>query len=126
MSDPSSDRNSLAAQYRARGAHEKADALFADTGICEHLRPVQEHIRAQGGRITFAGQAWSSNCRRWVYFDMILDAASLKKRFALPDIVTVHEHVGTHDGAEQGLVCNEHQDAVMGPHPSMSGAKVVG
>jgi hypothetical protein len=42
-----------------------------------------------------------------------------------PDCVAVHEHRGKFDGAEQGLVCNAHQDAVMGPHSGQSGAKVI-
>lgn len=124
---PQLDRNNLAIRYRAHGDHDKADALFAHTGVCEHLLPVEQYIRAQGGRITFVGQAWSNNCRTWVYFDdVILDPQALRKRFNLPDFVVAHSHLGTHDGAEQGLVCNEHHDGLMGPHPSMRMLKIVG
>lgn len=89
----------------------------ADTGICDHLRPVVDHCRAAGGVVTFAGQAWSSNCHVWVYFDAVLDAEALRRRFELPACVHLHSHRGTHDGAEHGLVCDEHHDGVMGRHP---------
>ena len=94
--------------------------------VCEHLRPVVEHIVRQGGTIVFAGQPWSRNCRLWVYFDVLLDCASLVARFELAACVEVHDHLGTHDGAERGLVCTEHHDAVMGPHPTLSHARTVG
>jgi tetratricopeptide (TPR) repeat protein len=118
-------RNNLALLYRNLGRSGDSEKLYATLQVCEHLRPVKDYIVANGGKITFAGQAWSNNCRLWVYFDVILDAAALKDRFALPDCVAVHEHRGKFDGAEQGLVCNAHQDAVMGPHSGQSGAKVI-
>jgi hypothetical protein len=85
--------------------------------VCEHLRPLLQYLVSQGGKITFAGQPWSHNCRMWVYFDAVLDCESLQQRFALPATVTLHDHRGTHDGAERGLVCEEHHDALMGIHP---------
>ncbi|MDB5304672.1 MAG: hypothetical protein JWM97_2221 [Phycisphaerales bacterium] len=85
--------------------------------ICEHLQPVLQYLLEQGGRITFSGQPWSRNCRMWVYFDAVLDCQALQKRFALPATVIPHDHRGTHDGAERGLVCSEHHDAVIGIHP---------
>ena len=125
----SPDRNQLAIQYRNAGEHAKADALFIDTGVCEHLRPVETYIREQGGRVTYVGSPWSRNCRNWVYFEgVVLDGESLRRRFGLPDFIVVHAHLGTHDGHEQGLVCEQHHDALIGPHPQMAspGAKVVG
>jgi hypothetical protein len=65
---------------------------------------------------------WSSNCRNWVYFrNVVLDPDALKKRLNLPDCVQPHVHRGTHDGAEQGLVCNVHYDGLMGAHPEVTG-----
>src|SRR4029450_4336833 len=88
------DRNQLAIQYRNRGEHEKADALFAETGVCEHLKPVEQFIRAQGGRITYVGTPWSRNCHNWVYFEgVVLDGEALRKRFALPEFVVTHAHL---------------------------------
>lgn len=94
--------------------------------VCEHLTPVKEYILSQGAKVTFAGQAWSKNCRMWIYFDVFLDAPALIRRFQLPPCVTEHEHRGTHDGQEYGLVCEEHQDALMGYHVSHKGDRVIG
>jgi hypothetical protein len=80
---------------------------------------MPDHCRQAGGIVTYVGQPWSSNCRVWVYFDALLDAEALKRRFALPECVHVHTHRGTHDGSEHGLVCEEHHDGVMGRHPDM-------
>ncbi|HSZ59221.1 MAG TPA: hypothetical protein VK797_26505 [Tepidisphaeraceae bacterium] len=64
---------------------------------------------------------WSRNCRNCVYFDnIVLDAESLKSRSELPNFVAVHFHRGTHDGAEQGLVCQLDHDALIGAHPEVA------
>lgn len=86
--------------------------------ICEHLAPVEAELKARGVRVTFRGQAWSDNCREWVYFDCVLERETLRRRFALPACVVDHDHLGTHDGQECGLVCTEHHDAIMGRHPA--------
>jgi hypothetical protein len=85
--------------------------------VCEHLRPLLQDLLSQGAKITFAGQAWGHDCRVWVYFDAVLDCEALHQRFALPAAVIIHDHRGTHDGAERGLVCQEHHDALIGIHP---------
>ncbi|MCW5554376.1 MAG: hypothetical protein KIS67_19730 [Verrucomicrobiae bacterium] len=85
--------------------------------LCAHLQPALRDLLARGARITFAGQAWSQNCRLWVYFDLELDLADLRKRHALAACVINHEHAGTHDGRERGLVCCRCHDAVMGLFP---------
>ena len=81
---------------------------------CHYLRPLEHELAARGVRETFRGQAWSSNCREWIYFDCWLDLASIRARLSLPPCVEDHEHRGTHDGSERGFVCRECQDAVMG------------
>ena len=86
--------------------------------VCEHLRPVLAYALERGFKVAFAGQAWSSNCRLWVYVDALLDTDALIARFALPAVVQTHTHRGTHDGMEHGLVCTEHNDAIMGRHPA--------
>lgn len=85
--------------------------------VCEHLAPVEAELRARGVRGTFRGQAWSENCREWVYFDCVLDRAGLRRRFALAPCVVDHEHRGTHDGQEAGFVCTQHHDGIMGRLP---------
>ena len=121
-------RSSLAIQYRNMGRPERADAVFADTGICLHLRPVQEYIRSLGVRVYDVCTPWSENCRTWVYFEnVVLDTESLKSRFNLPDFIVTHSHRGTHDGAEHGLVCQQDHDALMAVHPELAGgARLIG
>ena len=82
--------------------------------VCEHLQPLVDHLIATGNMVTFAGQAWSDNCRLWVYFNCILNIETLRQKFNLAPCVKLHSHRGTHDGAETGFVCWEHQDGVMG------------
>ena len=81
---------------------------------CEHLRALDEALLAAGFVPTFRGQAWSKNCREWVYFDCALLLDEIERAFDLDACVERHEHRGTHDGSERGLVCTIHDDAVMG------------
>lgn len=85
--------------------------------VCEHLAALEAELLAGGVPELSRGQAWSRNCREWVYFDCILDRAALRARFALADCVEDHEHVGTHDGTEAGFACRTCKDALMGYHP---------
>ena len=111
-------RDSLAIQYRNAGQHAKADELYRESGICEHLKPVEDYIRSLGVRVMGIGSYWSQNCRTWVVFqNALLDAEALRQRFHLPEFVKVHTHRGTHDGSEHGLVCERDHDALIGVHP---------
>jgi hypothetical protein len=85
--------------------------------VCRHLQIVADYLAAHGGRVVYAGQPWSSNCRLWVYYDVVVDCESLIKKFDLPPCVTIHDHRGTHDGSERGIACGECHDALMGIHP---------
>ena len=40
---------------------------------CEHLRQLENEMIAAGVRQTCRGQAWTGNCREWVYSDCYLD-----------------------------------------------------
>lgn len=90
--------------------------------VCEHLSALEEEIIAHGVSETFRGQAWSDNCREWVYFDCVLDLAVLRARFSFAPCVEDHHHRGTHDGQESGFVCEQCKDAIMGRHPADPGA----
>lgn len=94
--------------------------------MCEHILPIEKYIQGKDIRETYRGEAWSYNCREWVYFDCILDVEQLQARFKLPDFVTIHENKDPKSGTELGLVCNQCQDAIMGLHPHFSKGKVVG
>lgn len=82
--------------------------------ICEHLQPMLDYLLRDGAKVVFAGQAWSDNCRVWVYLDRSLDREALARQFPPPPCVHLHSHRGTHDGSEQGFVCAQHQDGLMG------------
>jgi hypothetical protein len=123
MSRPTDDqrlnivRDSLSILYQRAGRQEKLAELYRDTKLCEHLRTLEQYVRDQGGRVISVGQPWSANCRTWVYFDVLLDCDRLIKSLGLAPCVQIHDHRGTHDGSERGIVCTIHHDAVMGPHP---------
>lgn len=84
---------------------------------CEHLIDLEHALVEAHIPETFRGQAWSENCREWVYYHCVLDLAQLRQRYPIAACVQDHRHIGTHDGSEQGLVCSEHHDGIMGVHP---------
>ena len=85
---------------------------------CEHLIALERALIGAGMKETSRGQAWSQNCREWVYFDCFLPLKPLRQKFQLADCVEDHEHRGTHDGQESGFVCTVHNDGIMGHHPA--------
>lgn len=89
--------------------------------LCKHLQGLEAEIIASGIAETFRGQAWSDNCREWVYFDCVLDLAALRARLSFAPCVVDHQHRGTHDGQESGFVCKQCGDAIMGRHPADAG-----
>lgn len=88
---------------------------------CEHLFSLERALLAAGIRVRFRGQAWSQNCREWVYFDVFLDTAAVRALLALPTCVEDHAHRGTHDGQERGLLCTTCHDAIMGRYEPTPG-----
>ena len=91
---------------------------------CEHLSPLEKALLAEGAAVTFRGQAWSMNCREWVYFDCFLDTPEIRKHISFPDCVLDHSHRGTHDGEERGLVCTVCDDAIMGLYKPVVGKSI--
>lgn len=89
--------------------------------VCEHLRAVEDYLVSKNIPITFAGKAWSSNCRHWIYFDAVLDCEGLRKRFMLGPTVTIHGNDDPKSGTELGLDCTACHDAVMGRYASDGG-----
>jgi len=86
--------------------------------ICEHLIPVEEKVISKGAAETFRGQPWSKVTGEWVYYDCYLMPEELIASLSLPGFVIRHEHRGTHDGSELGLVCEKCDCGIMGLHPS--------
>src|SRR5262245_52763718 len=69
-----------------------------DKHVCDHLRAVEDYLVSVGRAITGSGQAWSSNCRFWVYFDAVLDCEALIKKFALAGCIGIHQNDDPHSG----------------------------
>jgi hypothetical protein len=84
--------------------------------VCEHLAEIERALLAAKVSETFRGQPWTSNCREWVYFACWLDRPAIRGRYKLAECVIDHDHRGTHDGQEAGLVCSTCHDAIMGAH----------
>lgn len=84
--------------------------------VCEHLVQLERELLEAGIKVTYRGQAWSKNCREFVYFDCILDRNKIRERLCFPDCVKDHEHVGTHSGSESGFYCAQCKDGIMGYH----------
>lgn len=82
--------------------------------VCSHLSALEDALKAAGVAETFRGQAWSANCREWVYFDVVLDVESLRQRFDFGPSVRVHENLDPRSGTERGLVCASCHDAIVG------------
>jgi len=111
-------RDGLSILYQRAGRENQLNELYKDIRLCEHLRAAEKYVRDQGGRVISTGQPWSANCHVWVYFDVLLDCDGLIEGLALAACVQVHDHRGTHDGSERGIVCTIHNDGIMGPYPS--------
>ena len=92
--------------------------------VCEHLSTLEQMLINRGVAITYRGQAWSMNCREWVYFDCFLDTSAIRKHMSFPDFVHDHSHRGTHDGQESGLVCTCCHDAIIGYYEPVAGKLV--
>lgn len=91
---------------------------------CEHLRTLENAIIAAEIQETFRGQAWSNNCREWVYFNCYIDTAAVRQHFALADCVKEHSHRGTHDGQETGFECSLCHDGIMGAYEPVAGLPI--
>ncbi|HNQ77260.1 MAG TPA: hypothetical protein PKJ37_09780 [Acidobacteriota bacterium] len=81
---------------------------------CEHLRKLEEELLSAGIKETYRGTPWTDNCREWVYFDVVLDTASIAARMNFAPCVTVHENLDPKSGTERGFYCSECLDAIMG------------
>jgi hypothetical protein len=111
-------RDGLGILYRRAGRDAKSKELYADTELCEHLKPVEDYLRGKGIPVFSSGRPWSANCHIWVYFDALLDCQRLIDGLSLAPCVHIHDHRGTHDGSERGIVCTIHNDGIMGRHPA--------
>lgn len=84
--------------------------------VCKHLKQLEDELIAASVRETFRGQAWTHNCREWVYFNCYLDRDSIRRRIAFDPCVVDHELLGCHEGQESGFKCEKCRDGIMGVH----------
>lgn len=93
--------------------------------MCEHLLPLENELKSLHIKETFRGEAWSDNCRDWVYFDCYLNCKSIISRLKLPEFITHTTNDDPRSGLEEGLVCNNCKDAIMGYHRALDKGKAV-
>lgn len=86
---------------------------------CEHLNKLETELIDNQIEIISRGQAWSNNCREWVYFNCLFtNIEKTMLRLGIDsEIVKIHSHLGTHSGQEYGLVCSKCNDGILGNHP---------
>jgi hypothetical protein len=82
--------------------------------MCEHLKALDEELTRAGITETSRGQAWSRNCREWVYYTCHLDLPSIRRRLSLSPCVVDHTNEDPRSGTERGLVCEDHHHAIVG------------
>lgn len=81
---------------------------------CPHLYPLEAELLAAGISEVSRGTPWSQNCREWVYFDVVLDTASIAARLGFAACVQLSENLDPKSGTERGFECVACHDAVMG------------
>jgi hypothetical protein len=82
--------------------------------MCEHLKPLEEYIKAKNIQETFSGKAWRENCNEWIYYDCVLDIDSLKTKLQLDDCVEIHDYIDIKVANELGFYCTKCKDGIMG------------
>jgi hypothetical protein len=84
--------------------------------LCRHLAELERQLIDAGIPLTFRGQAWTDNCREWVYFACWLDRPALRQRLHLEEFVVDHDNDDVRSGRESGLVCSRCHDGIVGAH----------
>ena len=93
--------------------------------ICRHLRTLEAELVDRGIPETFRGQAWTENCREWVYYNCYLDTQKLLQRLPLSSCVIECVNDDVRSGTERGLYCTEHHDAIVGLYEPLEDRPVV-
>lgn len=86
--------------------------------VCKHLSTLESELKSSNILETFNGQAWSLNCRQWIYYDCYIDIINLRKRIKLEECVVDYEYLDFKVGSEAGLYCTVCKDAIIGIHKS--------
>lgn len=83
--------------------------------VCEHLRQLDDELAASAIEVIYRNERpWTKNCRAWTRYACFLDLPSIRKRIQFSDCVSDHIYEDHWMGHEQGFVCEECNDAVIG------------
>ena len=82
--------------------------------MCEHLIELENELKLIDIKENSRGEAWSANCREWVYYDCYFNEESIRTRFKLPPTVKYYEYDGRTAGQECGFIDELTNDAVLG------------
>ena len=93
--------------------------------MCEHLIELENDLKLIDIKETSRGEAWSANCREWVYYDCYLKTENIITRLKLPDFVVATSNDDPRSGLEEGLYCEKCEDAIMGYHRILDGKRNV-
>lgn len=85
---------------------------------CKHLYILENELKNSDILIRFNGQAWTENCRQWIYYDCYFDTISLRKRITFDDCIVDYDYSDIKVGSEEGFFCTECKDAIIGIHKS--------
>ena len=85
--------------------------------MCEHLAILEDYLKQKNIVETFRGQAWSDNCREWIYYDCVLSTEKIKDKLKLDPCVKTHEYMDIKIANELGLICMICHDGIIGLHP---------
>lgn len=92
--------------------------------MCEHLAQLDIELKSKKIRETYRGQAWSENCREWVYYDCLFNLETIRQRYKFPAFIENHINNDNKSGMEAGFVCSLCNDGVIGIHPDFGRGKV--
>jgi hypothetical protein len=93
--------------------------------VCEHLQELENEIKDNLVNEKFKGQAWTNNCREWVYYDCYFNIKEIRKRIILDDCVADHSYYDLKAGGEEGFICTKCKDGIMGVHLEQNSTKTI-
>ena len=83
--------------------------------VCEHLQQLDDELTARGYEVIYRDdKPWTKNCRAWTRYACYLDLAAIRARIQFADCVIDHVYDDHWQGHEQGFVCSQCHDAVIG------------
>jgi hypothetical protein len=76
------------------------------------LEALDNYVRNKNVKELFRGNAWSKNCREWVYYDCVLNVKKLKEKFSFNNCVIIREYNDIKVANELGFFCNRSKMAL--------------